>query len=182
MVRGQSTENSPCADFVPKFIESAKACERWQDWDQDLFYEFFERGGDQCVSSLKQGYFTDEEKTKIKDDWNELAPMLKAIAESQDSPKWDVYEEIKVFIRQRTNQNRMAATNRLIASLQPNLLCTIVKESRLVETFNLMRNVGRRGNSPWIAPAPLTKYLSTTEHEERQVTDSMHLCSQPLYL
>ncbi len=129
-------------DFVPKFIESAKACERWQDWDQDLFYEFFERGGDQCVSSLKQGYFTDEEKTKIKDDWNELAPMLKAIAESQDSPKWDVYEEIKVFIRQRTNQNRMAATNRLIASLQPNLLCTIVKESRLMETFNLMRNVG----------------------------------------
>ena len=41
---------------------------------------------------------------------------------------------------------------------------------------------GRRGNSPWIAPAPLTKYLSTTEHEERQVTDSMHLCPQPLYL
>ena len=41
---------------------------------------------------------------------------------------------------------------------------------------------GRRGNSPWIASAPLTKYLSTTEHEERQVTDSMHLCPQPLYL
>lgn len=68
--------------------------------------------------------------------------MLKAIAESQDSPKWDVYEEIKVFIKQRTNQDRRAATNRLIASLQPNLLCTIVKESCLVETFNLMRNVG----------------------------------------
>ena len=28
----------------------------------------------------------------------------------------------------------------------------------------------------------LTKYLSTTEHEECQVTDSMHLCSQSLYL
>ncbi len=40
----------------------------------------------------------------------------------------------------------------------------------------------RTGNFPWIAPAPLTKYLSTTEHEERQVTDSMHLCPQPLYL
>ena len=40
----------------------------------------------------------------------------------------------------------------------------------------------RRGNSPWIAPALLTKYLSTTEHEERQITDSMHLCPQPLYL
>ena len=44
--------------FVPKFIESAKTCKSWQDWDQDLFYEFFERGGDQCVSSLQQGYFT----------------------------------------------------------------------------------------------------------------------------
>ena len=40
----------------------------------------------------------------------------------------------------------------------------------------------RRGNSPWIAPALLTKYLSTTEHEERQVADSMNLCPQPLYL
>ena len=53
-------------------------------------------------------------------------------------------------------------------------------------SFNTQNNsywlIGRRGNSPWIAPAPLTKYLSTTEHEERQVTDSMHLCSQPLYL
>lgn len=26
--------------FVPKFIESAKTCESWQDWDKYLFYEF----------------------------------------------------------------------------------------------------------------------------------------------
>lgn len=26
--------------FVPKFIESAKTCESWQEWDKDLFYEF----------------------------------------------------------------------------------------------------------------------------------------------
>ena len=133
--------------FVPKFIESAKACESWQDWDKDLFYEFFERRKKQCVSSLKQGYFTDEEKAKIKAGWNELAPMLKAIAESQDFPKWDVYEKIKVFIRQRTKQNRKAATNRLIASLQPNLLCTVVKEDYLVETFNLIPQFGIRNSS-----------------------------------
>ena len=34
---------------------------------------------------------------------------------------------------------------------------------------------GRRGKSPWIVPIPLTKYLSTTEHKERQVVDTMHL-------
>ena len=128
--------------FVPKFIESAKTCESWQDWDKDLFYEFFERGGDQCVSSLKQGYFTNEEKAKIKEDWNELAPMLKAIAKSQDFPLWDVYKRIKTFIRQRTIQDRRTATNRLIASLQPNLLCTIVQERYLAETLNLMREAG----------------------------------------
>ena len=44
------------------------------------------------------------------------------------------------------------------------------------------QDYGRRGNSPWIAPALLTKYLSTTEHEEGQVADSMNLCPQPLYL
>lgn len=77
--------------FVPKFLESAKSCKNWQDWDKGLFYEFFERGGGQCISSLQQGYFTREEQVKIKNDWNELAPMLKTIAESQDTPLWDVY-------------------------------------------------------------------------------------------
>lgn len=128
--------------FVPKFIESAKTCESWQDWDKDLFYEFFERGRDQCVSSLTQGYFTNEEKAKIKEDWKELAPMLKTIAESQDEPLWDIYNKIKSFLRERTRQDRRAATNRLIASLQPNLLCTIVQENCLKETFNRMRDAG----------------------------------------
>ena len=128
--------------FVPKFIESAKSCENWKDWNKDLFHEFFERGGDQCVSSLQQGYFTKEEQVKIKEDWNELAPMLKNIAESQDEPLWNIYDKIKSFLRERTNQDRKAATNRLIASLQPNLLCTIVQESCLKETFNRMRDAG----------------------------------------
>lgn len=126
--------------FVPLFIESARLCENWKDWNKDLFHEFFERGYAQCVSSLKQGYFTKEEQIKIKQDWNELAPMLKTIAESQDKPLWDIYNKIKKFLRERTSQDRRAATNRLIASLQPNLLCTIVQEDCLNETFRLMRN------------------------------------------
>ena len=128
--------------YVPKFIESAKTCESWQEWDKDLFYEFFERGGDQCVSSLRLGYFTNEEKDRIKKDWSKLAPMLKEIAESQEQPLWNVYDQIKSFIRQHTNQDRKTATNRLIASLQPNLLCTIVQEGYLMETFTLMEEVG----------------------------------------
>ena len=138
---GQEWHDKYCY-FVPKFIESAKSCENWKDWNKDLFYEFFERGRDQCISSLQRGYFTKEEQAKIKEDWNELAPMLKNIAESQDEPLWDIYDKIKSFLRERTNQDRKAATNRLIASLQPNLLCTIVQESCLKETFNRMRDAG----------------------------------------
>lgn len=128
--------------FVPLFIESARSCKNWKDWNKNLFHEFFEQGGNQCVSSLKQGYFTKEEQIKIKEDWSELAPMLKAIAESQDEPLWDIYNKIKMFLKNRTSQDRRAATNRLIASLQPNLLCTIVQESCLKETFNRMRDAG----------------------------------------
>ena len=41
----------------------------------------------------------------------------------------------------------------------------------------------RRGISPWIAPRTrLTKYRETAEHEERQVTDPMHLSTQSLNL
>ena len=38
------------SDYVPRFIESAQSCENWQDWDKNLFHEFFVRGGDQCVA------------------------------------------------------------------------------------------------------------------------------------
>ena len=44
------------------------------------------------------------------------------------------------------------------------------------------KNFGAGGILRGYPPALLTKYLSTTEHEERQVADSMHLCPQPLYL
>ena len=128
--------------LVPKFIESAKSYENWQDCDKDLFYEFFERGRDHCVSSLQQGYFANEEKARIKEHWNELSPMLKAIAESQDEPLWNVYNDIKSFIRKHTELDRRAGTNRLIASLQPNILCTIVQEWYLRETFNLLNDAG----------------------------------------
>jgi 5-methylcytosine-specific restriction enzyme B len=52
--------------YVPKFIEEAKSKEHWEDWEEDIFHEFFEQAREQCVSSLQQGYFTNEEKVKIK--------------------------------------------------------------------------------------------------------------------
>lgn len=167
--------------FVPKFIESAKTCESWQDWDKDLFYEFFEQGGDQCVSSLKQGYFTKEEQIKIKEDWSELAPMLKTIAESQDEPLWDIYNKIKMFLKNRTSQDRRAATNRLIASLQPNLLCTIVQERYLNETFSLMRDAGLKDVPEFVSNNWFkSSYLLLSYFKDKLKSDSAYdICTYP---
>ena len=122
--------------YVPLFIKEAATKTHWETWEKDVFKEFFEQSNDQCVSSLKQGYFTKKEQQQIKEHWEELAPLLKKIADSQNQPLWEVYQEIKKWIRRFTSQDRKAATNRLIASLQPNLLCTIVNEDKLWELFN----------------------------------------------
>lgn len=43
----------------------------------------------------------------------------------------DEYNKLKKIIRKYTNQDRRAATNRLIASIQPQFLCTIVNHNNL---------------------------------------------------
>lgn len=117
--------------FVPQFIEEARKGQGWETWNKDIFYEFFERSGDQCVASLKQGYFTNKEKQNIKDNWDKIAPLLKQIADNQYEPQYNLYNQLKKIIRNYTSMDRRAATNRLIASLQPKLLCTVVNERSL---------------------------------------------------
>lgn len=118
-------------EFVPKFIEEASKGLNYTSWAEEIFKEFFEKSNQQCVSSLKQGYFTSEEKMLIKNNWHEISPLLKDIAESQDSPSFAKYIEVKEIIRKYTKQDRRAATNRLIASIQPQFLCTIVNHDNL---------------------------------------------------
>ncbi|MFB3386658.1 McrB family protein [Flavobacterium sp. LAR06] len=126
-------------NYVPKFIEEAQNKEKWEDWNKDIFREFFEQGRNQCVSSLQQGYFTNDEKAKIKKNWHEIAPLLKKIAISQDRPLFDVYELIERNIRKYTTLHRRASTYRLIAGLQPKLLSTVVNKNNLAELFYYLK-------------------------------------------
>ncbi|WP_298733422.1 AAA family ATPase [uncultured Chitinophaga sp.] len=127
------------AKYVPLFIKEAARAVRWEDWDQEVFHEYFIKSSGQCVSSLKQGYFTNDEKEAIKTHWDEIAPLLQKIAQEQHEPQYEVYNELKARIRRYTDQDRRAATNRLIAGLQPQLLCTIVNQNRLWELFVQLR-------------------------------------------
>ena len=124
--------------FVPLFIQEAKSKTRWEDWNKDVFWEFFERPNDQCVSSLKQGYFSHEEKGELKNHWDEISPLLKVIADNQDVPQWNAYDRLAKVLRQYTKRNMRAATCRLAAALQPKLLCTIVDDTKLCKLYKLM--------------------------------------------
>ena len=124
--------------FIPLFIQEAKSKTRWEDWNKDVFWEFFERPNDQCVSSLKQGYFSHEEKGELKNHWDEISPLLKVIADNQDVPQWNAYDRLAKVLRQYTKRNMRAATCRLAAALQPKLLCTIVDDTKLCKLYKLM--------------------------------------------
>ena len=124
--------------FVPLFIQEAKTKTRWEDWDKDVFWEFFERPNDQCVSSLQQGYFSRDERSELKNHWGEISPLLKVIADNQDIPQWSAYDQLANVIRRYTKKNMRAATCRLAAALQPQLLCTIVDDKSLCRLYQLM--------------------------------------------
>ncbi|MCC3214844.1 AAA family ATPase [Chryseobacterium sp. X308] len=124
--------------FVPQFVAEASTGKNWEDWNNELFYEFFMRSADQCVSSLRQGYFTHAEKDLIKRNWPELSALLQKIALSQEQPLFETYHQIKELIRMYTGNNKKAATNRLIAGLQPQLLCTIVNQDKLGQLVYLL--------------------------------------------
>ena len=131
--------------FVPRFVAEAQAGKRWEDWDKGVFYEYFERSQGRCVASVAQKYFTRDDRARLKSAWHEVAPLLKAIAEHQDEPQWEAYRQLKKVVRAHTAQDLRAATNRLVAGLQPRLLCSIVAEHQLEELYMLLgRHVSDR--------------------------------------
>ena len=136
-------------NFVPKFITEASTGNDWSKWDPVVFHEFFHRSADQCVSSLRQGYFTKSEQEKIKSNWKELAPLFQKIALNQNVLNLNEYLEIKTTIRKHTKLDRRAATNRLIAALQPELLCTVVNEGKIGTLFTLLNNHVANFESEW---------------------------------
>lgn len=136
--------------YVPKFIKYAAEGLHWSDWDQKIFYEFFHRSNDQCVSSLRQGYFTKEEQEQIKQHWNELSPLLQELAQHQEVLNLEVCSAIKKWIRKHTYLDKRAATNRLIASLQPQLLTTVVNDNKLYELHKLLLKYVDNYNVEWL--------------------------------
>ena len=124
--------------YTPLYIKEALNCRNWDDWNEDVFCDYFEKAHN-CVAYLGQGVFRQHHKQQIKNNWMRLAPHLKAIASSQDVPLWDEYKAIRKIIRECTEENMQIATNRMIACLQPKLLCTEVDLKKVNELFDYIQ-------------------------------------------
>ena len=121
--------------FIPLYIREAQKGINWEQWDKEVFDDYFEKAFN-AVAYLGQGAFRPKHKQAIKANWMKIAPHLKAIASSQNVPLWDEYRAIKRIVIQCTEDNMQIATNRMLACLQPNLLCTEVDLKKINELYD----------------------------------------------
>lgn len=124
---------------MSSFVAEAKRGVDWTQWNEGVFEHYFENNHN-CVAKLGNGQMSKAEKAALKAHWNELAPHLKTIAESQDVPLWNEYREVKDIIIKYARRNVNVAANRILAGLQPNLLCSecdITRLNKLVEYLRM---------------------------------------------
>lgn len=141
LINGLQCSESGDKEFLIEtsmFIEEAKKGDDWSCWYPEVFEMYFVNNLN-CVAKLGQGMMKTSEKEAIKRQWSELAPHLKAIAESQDVPLWDEYKEIRRIINRITEKQLNVATNRMLAGLQPNLLCTECDIKRINTLVDYLR-------------------------------------------
>ena len=133
-----SPDLSQYKKFTPLFIAEAEKGLNWTEWDKDVFNDYFEKAHN-SVAYLGQGVLRPHHKEKIKKNWMKLAPHLKAIASSQDIPLWEEYKTIRKIIRDCTEDNMQIATNRMLACLQPKILCTEVDLKKVNELVDYIQ-------------------------------------------
>lgn len=140
--------------YVPLFIQEAAKGLDWSQWNPDVFDVYMNKTGNHPVASLPQGHFTLNERETIKNNWSSIAPLLQKIALNQDKASFLTYNQLQAEIRKFTTQNRKASTYRMIAGLQPNLLCNVINEKSLndlLEILNTKFGISYASNGRWFA-------------------------------
>ena len=124
--------------YMPRYIREAMKGANWDEWDTEVFTDYFDKAHN-SVAYLGQGVLRPHHKEAIKRNWMKLAPHLKAIASSQDTPLWEEYITIRKIIRECTEDNMQIATNRMLACLQPKLLCSEVDLKKVNELIDYIQ-------------------------------------------
>lgn len=125
---------------IPLFIEEAAKGQSWDEWNQDILFNYLFLNKGHCAGSLGQGNFTNNERKKIQKNWERLKLLLADIANKQDTFNLEEYRQIERVMRAFTERNTRVATRRMIAALQPEVLCTIYNENSLNRLIKYLKD------------------------------------------
>ncbi|MFB6456430.1 McrB family protein [Chitinophaga sp. Hz27] len=142
-------------DWFNSYEESVKSFKQQaieQNWSEVELGKLIKQTRNNGISNLPQKNFEWEEFKSIKDSWHEITPVLKTIAESNRIND-EQYTALMSFFRNHTNDNKVAASNRVITAFLPNFVTTVTKPDRL---NNIMWEI--QGLCPDF-PSPINHWL-----------------------
>lgn len=130
--------------FTPHFIEYAKGklpIASWKNEDKEQFLASYN-----CVSSLKQGNFTYEQRDALVDNWEEhfIEPLYKIVTNEnfQLQTNKELFNKIISVTTKDGGKNMRAATLRFLAAFQPTNLSSIVASKDLWGAYHILRPFG----------------------------------------
>ena len=129
-------------DWFPSYKKSVQEYKEQainNNWTDTVFQKLLKDTTKNGISDLQQGNFTWEEFKKIKNNWSEIQPIIKSIAEENQISKVQ-YKEILVFFGKQTSGNRPSGTNRVVAAFLPNIVTTVVNYRYLRDVIAKLKN------------------------------------------
>lgn len=130
--------------YVPRFIIYAKKKIPISQWDQEDRTEFL--ASVNCVSSLKQGNFSKDQREILIENWEKdlKEPLAEITNTSEFLPNVieQIYKKIISITTQKGEKAMKAASIRFLASFQPTQLSTVVAPDKIWEYYNLLLPFG----------------------------------------
>lgn len=126
-------------DYVPKIVSIIKKGVSSEDKNGKTFNQFF--SSNSSVSNLGQGVISNDNIAELKQYWSELEPHFQKLANNPNCFLKDEYQQIDKIIRAHTTNHRKIATHRLIATVQPHMFCTIIKDNDLRTLYKYLHQL-----------------------------------------
>ena len=126
-------------DYVPKIVSIIKKGVSSEDKNGETFNQFF--SSNSSVSNLGQGAISNDNIAVLKQYWSELEPHFQKLANNPNCFLKDEYQQIDKKIKEHTTNHRKIATHRLIATVQPHMFCTIIKDDDLRTLYKYLHQL-----------------------------------------
>ena len=130
--------------FIPRFIQYAKDKTPIGSWNNEDREQFL--ASHNCVSSLRQGNFSHEQRNAIVDNWEKkfVEPLYEIVSNDRFNLQVnkDLFNSIINVTTKNGGKNMRAAALRFLAAFQPTHLSSIVATNDLWGAYSIMHPLG----------------------------------------